>query len=130
MVHDTKWWYVIPIAPGSKVMQNTFTNMEHMEDASCRNEDDVKHANEDVDDQEIREEHDNEDEHAISHDPENDPTIGDDGDVDVDDQGIGTIINGQIDSELNLFIALQIDQMDIEFDGLAGMDLIEDEIEF
>ena len=50
MVHDTKWWYVIPVAPHSKVMYNTFTDIEHMEDVASRNEDDVKHANEDVDD--------------------------------------------------------------------------------
>ena len=73
MVHDSKWWYVIPIAPRSKVMYNTFTDMEHMEDVASRKEDDVEHAN--VDD------HDNEDECAISHDHEDDPTIEDDGDV-------------------------------------------------
>ena len=35
-------------------------------------------GNEDVDDQEIRKDHDNEDEQAISHDHEDNPTIGDD----------------------------------------------------
>ena len=39
--------------------------------------------------QEIREDHDNEGDHDISHDHEDDPTIGD---VDVD-EGIGTIIS-------------------------------------
>ena len=96
--------------------------MEHMEDVASRKEDDVEHAN--VDD------HDNEDEHAISHDHEDDPTIEDDGDDDENDQGIGTIINGQnSDSRINLIVALQIDQMDIDVDRLARMDLIEDEIE-
>ena len=42
MVHDSKWWYVIPIAPRSKVMYNTFTDMEHMEDVASRKEDDVE----------------------------------------------------------------------------------------
>ena len=38
-----------------------------MEDAVGHNEDDVKHANEDVvNDQEMRDDHDNEDEHDIS----------------------------------------------------------------
>ena len=35
----------------------------------------------------------------------------------------------EINSELNLFIALQIEQMDINIDHLTRMDLIEDEIE-
>ena len=109
MVHDTKWWYIIPVAPHSKVIYNTFIDMEHMEDAAGHNEDDVEHVNEDVDDQEIREDHDNEDERVISHDHEDGPSIGDDGDVDEDDQGISTIINGQINSEIYLFIALNID---------------------
>ena len=122
MVHDSKWWYVIPIAPRSKVMSNTFTDMEHMEDVASRKEDDVEQAN--IDD------HDNEDERAISHDHEDDPTIEDDGDDDENDHGIGTIINGQnSDSRINLIVALQIDQMDIDVDRLARMDLIEDEIE-
>ena len=122
MVHDSKWWYVIPIAPRSKVMSNTFTDMEHMEDVASRKEDDVEQAN--IDD------HDNEDERAISHDHEDDPTIEDDGDDDENDQGIGTIINGQnSDSRINLIVALQIDQMDIDVDRLARMDLIEDESE-
>ena len=56
----------------------------YMENIVGRNEDDVEHAKEDFDDQEIRDDHDNEAEHAISHDHEGDPTIGDDGDVDVD----------------------------------------------
>ena len=47
-------------------------------------------TNEDVVDQEIREDH---DERVISHDHEDDPTIGNDGDVNVD-EGIGTIIGG------------------------------------
>ena len=112
MVHDSKWWYVIPIAPPSKVMYNTFNDMEHMEDVASRKEDDVEHAN--VDD----------------HDHEDDPTIEDDGDDDENDQGIGTIINGQnSDSRINLIVALQIDQMDIDVERLARMDLIEDEIE-
>ena len=111
-------------------MYNILTDMEHMENVASCNEDNMEDANEDVDDQEIREDHDNEDKIAISHDHEDDPTVGDDhGDVDVDDQGIGTIINGQINRELNLFIALQIDQMDIDVDHFARMDLIEDEIE-
>ena len=122
MVHDSKWWYVIPIAPRFKVMYNIFTDMEHMEDVASRKEDDVEHAN--IDD------HDNEDERAISHDHEDDPTIEDDGDDDENDQGIGTIFNGQnSDSRINLIVALQIDQMDIDVDRLARMDLIEDEIE-
>ena len=122
MVHESKWWYVIPIAPRSKVMYNTFTNMEHMEDVASRKEDDVEHAN--VDD------HDNEDERAISHDHEDDPTIEDDGDDDENDHGIDTIINGpNSDSRINLIVTLQIDQMDIDVDRLARMDLIEDEIE-
>ena len=75
MVYDTKWWYVIPIAPRSKVIYNTFIDMKHMEDAIGYSEDDVEHANEDVDDQEIREDHDNEYMCVIFHD---DPTIGDD----------------------------------------------------
>ena len=89
-MHDTKWWYVIPIEPHSKLMYNTFTNMKHMEDVAGCNEDDIKHANEDVvlDDQEIRDPHDNEDEHAISHDHKDDPAIDHDGDVDEDDQGL------------------------------------------
>ena len=97
--------------------------MEHMEDVASRKEDDVKHANIDDDD--------NEDERAISHDHEDDPTIEDDGDDDLEnDHGIGTIINGQnSDSRINLIVALQIDQMDIDVDRLARMDLIEDEIE-
>ena len=106
--------------------------MEHMEDVASCNEDGVEHANEDVvDDQEIRDDHDIEDVHAISHDHEDDPTIDDDGDVDEDDQGsIGTIINGEnINGGINLIIALQIDQMDIDADRLARMDLTEDEIE-
>ena len=82
-------------------------------------EDDVEHANVDN--------HDNEDERAISHDREDDPTISNDGDVDVD-EGIGTIISGQINGELNSFVALQIDQMDIDIDHLARIDIIEDEI--
>ena len=75
MVHDTKWWYVILVAPHSKVMYNTFTNLEHMEDVAGRNEDDVEHSNENVavHDQEIRDPHDNEDEHAFSHNHEDDP---------------------------------------------------------
>ena len=128
MVHDSKWQYVIHVASSSKVMRNTFIDMEHMEDATGRNEDDVEHSNEDVNDQGIREDRDNEDEHAISHDHEDDPTIGDDGDVDVDD-GIDTVFSGQINSELNLFIVLQFDQMDINVNRLVRMDLIEDEIE-
>ena len=48
MVHDTKWWYIILIAPHFKVIYNTSTNMEHMKDVASRNEDDVEHANEDV----------------------------------------------------------------------------------
>ena len=93
-----------------------------MEDVASRKEDDVKHANVDY--------HDNENECAISHDHEDDPTIEDDGDDDENDQGIGTIINGQnSDSRINLIVALQIDQMDIDVDRLARMDLIEDEIE-
>ena len=84
---------MISIAPRSKVMHNIFTDMEHMEDVAGHNENDVEHANEDVDDQEIREDHDNEDECAISHDHDYYPTIGDDGDVDVD-EGIDTIICG------------------------------------
>ena len=112
----------MPIAPRSKVMYNTFTDMEHMEDVASRKEDDVEHAN--IDD------HDNEDERAISHDHEDDPTIEDDGDDDENDHGIGTIINGQnSDSRINLIVALQIDQMDIDVDRLARMDLIEDEID-
>ena len=59
-----------------------------MEDVASCNEDVV------IDDQEIRDPHDNEDEHAISHDHEDDPIIDDDGDVDEDDRGMGTIING------------------------------------
>ena len=99
--------------------------MEHMEDAIGHNVDDAKHDNEDVDDQEIREGHDNADERAISHDHEDDFTISDDGGVDVD-AGISTIITGQINNELNLYIALQIDY---NVDRLAGMDHIEDEIQ-
>ena len=62
MVHDTKWWYVNPNAPCSKVMYNTLIDIEYMEDVASYNEDDVKHANENVvvDDQEIRDPHDNE----------------------------------------------------------------------
>ena len=45
------------------------------------------------------------------------------------DEGLDTVISGQINSELNLFIALQINQMDIDVDHLARMDLIEVEIE-
>ena len=68
MVHDTKWWYVIPVAPHSKLMYNMLIDMEHMEDVAGCNEDDVAHDNEDfVDDQEIREDHDNEDKRAISY---------------------------------------------------------------
>ena len=44
--------------------------MEHMEDAASHNEDDVRHANEDIDDHEIGENHDNEDDCAISRDHE------------------------------------------------------------
>ena len=127
MVHDTKWWYDIIFAPHFKVMYNTSTDMEHMEDATGHNEDDVNYANQDVDDREIRGDHDNEDECVICHDHEDEPTIGDVGDVDVD-EGISTIISGQINSELNLFIALQIYQMDIDVDHLVRMDCIEDEI--
>ena len=35
MVHDSKWWYIILVAPHSKVMYNTFSNMEHMEVVAC-----------------------------------------------------------------------------------------------
>ena len=48
MVHDTKWWYIIRVAPHSKVMYNTFTDMEHMDDVVSHNEDDVENANENV----------------------------------------------------------------------------------
>ena len=69
-------------------MYNTFTDMEHMEDAVGCIEDDVKHANEDVNDQEIREDYDNDNDCATSLDHEDGHTIGNDGDVDAD---VGTI---------------------------------------
>ena len=99
-----KWWMTLNDVP--MVVHHPYCTMfqsdvqyNHWygayEDTIRHNEDDVKHANEDVNDQE-REGHDNVDERAISHDHEDDrPIVDDYGNVDVD-EGINTIISGLI----------------------------------
>ena len=101
------WSIVIPIMPHSKAMYRPFTNQEQVEDDHGNGSDDDNNTGKEVD-HETRDTNEHEDE------PAND-------DVDFHEQS-------DISSGMDVFVDLDIQNVDIEVDSFARVDLIENEI--
>ena len=105
---DNIWWFVIPIMPRSKVMYRTFTDLEWVEDDHGNGGEHDNNMGEEVD-------HETWDTNEHEDEPAND-------DVDFHE-------HSDASSGMDVFVDLDIQNVDIEVDSLARVDLIEDEIE-